>query len=92
MTSDRVGRGIAAGFVIGALTGIVVWSRQQHLDRRALFSGNPLRRLAALGYLRARPSVENARLLSDYVKWESRPLLRRRGEVLLRWYETHLLE
>ena len=90
--SDRVGRGLAAGFVMGAVAGILVWTRQQHVDRRALFSRNPLRRLAALGYLRARPSVENARLLSDYVKWESRPMLRRRGEVLLRWYETHLLE
>ena len=90
--TDRLGRGLAAGFLIGAVAGIVAWSRQQHVDRRALFSGNPLRRLAALGYLRTRPSVENARLLSDYVKWESRPVLRRRGEVLLRWYETHLLE
>ena len=90
--SAHLSRGVAAGFLMGAVAGILVWSRQQRLDRRALFSGNPLRRLAALGYLRARPSVENARLLSDYVKWESRPMLRRRGEVLLRWYETHLLE
>ena len=87
--SVHVSRGLAAGFFVGAVAGIIVWSRQQHLDRRALFSGNPLRRLAALGYLRARPSVENARLLSDYVQWESRPMLRRRGEALLRWIESY---
>ena len=88
--TERIGRGVAAGFVVGAVAGVIVWSRQQHVDRRALFSGNPLRRLAALGYLRARPSVENARLLADYVKWESRPMLRRRGQALLRWIQTYL--
>ena len=87
--SAHVSRGMAAGFLVGAVAGVVLWSRQQYADRRALFSGNPLRRLAALGYLRARPSVENARLLSDYVKWESRPMLRRRGQALLRWIESY---
>jgi hypothetical protein len=49
-----------------------------------------VRRLAALGYLRAHPGVETARLLADYVKWEPRPALRKRGQLMLRRMEAYL--
>ena len=58
--------------------------------RRHLFGDSPLKRLAALGYLSGQPSIETARLLRDYVNWETRPRLRRRGEKVLRRVELYL--
>lgn len=80
----------ALGFVGGAAVGLVLWSRQVHRSRRELFNRSPLRRLAALGYLAGQPGVEAARLLADYLNWETQPLLRRRGERVLRRMEAHL--
>jgi len=84
------GRLAALGFLGGLAVGMVVWSRQQHRHRRGLFSRHPLRRLAALGYLSARPSAATARLLRDYIRWEARPVLRRRGRQVLRHVEASL--
>ena len=70
--------------------GALVWSMQMRRSRRDLFSARPLRRLAALGYLSGQPSLENARVLRDYVSWEHRTVLRRRGERVLRRIEAHL--
>ena len=78
------------GFLGGVLVGALVWSIQVHRSRRDLFSRSAVRRLAALGYLRGRPGVETARLLTDYVKWETRPALRKRGQLLLRRMEAYL--
>jgi len=76
---------------LGGLTiGVLVWSSQQRRHRRGLFSRNPLQRLAALGYLSGQPSPATARLLRDYVSWEARPVLRRRGRQVLRHVETSL--
>ena len=75
----------ALGLIAGVAIGLVGWSAQQNRWRSALFSPRPMQRLAALGYLRAHPSVDSARLLRDYLQWESYPLLRRRARrVLLR--------
>jgi hypothetical protein len=87
---DRAGRllhPLAAG---GLAAGLALWDYEMRASRRHLFSRNPLKRLAALGYLGATPSVETARLLRDYVNWESRPELRRRGLRLLRRIESAL--
>ena len=78
------------GFLGGAAVGALVWSMQMRRWRRDLFSGSPLRRLAALGYLGGQPSFETARVLRDYVSWESQTVLRRRGERVLRRVERHL--
>ena len=87
----RVNRTVAtASFVGGVVAGLLLWSMQMRRYRRDLFSGNPLRRLAALGYLGGQPSFETARVLRDYVSWESRTVLRRRGERVLRRVERHL--
>jgi hypothetical protein len=64
--------------------GAVVWSTQIKRSRRELFSRNPVRRLAALGYLSGQPGLETARILTEYVGWERDPVLRRRGARLLR--------
>jgi hypothetical protein len=55
-----------------------------------LFSTQPWRRLAALGYLGGQPGLETARILADYVRWERHPELRRRGERMLRRMQVHL--
>jgi hypothetical protein len=80
----------AVGFVGGLAVGLVVWSTQVQRSQRELFSRSPVRRFAALGFLAGRPGVETARLLADYVNWERRPALRRRGQLLLRRMKAYL--
>ncbi|MDB4883566.1 MAG: hypothetical protein JWL95_2332 [Gemmatimonadetes bacterium] len=80
----------AVGFVGGLVVGLVVWSTQVQRSQRELFSRSPVRRYAALGFLAGRPGVETARLLADYVNWEPRPALRRRGQRLLRRMKAYL--
>ena len=75
---------------MGLMAGVLVWSGWIHRSRRQLFGRNPVMRLAALGYVEAKPSIEGARLLRDYVAWETRPALRRRGERALRKMEHYL--
>jgi len=87
---ERHARIAAAGFVGGLAVGLVVWSTQVQRSRRELFSRSPMRRYAALGFLAGRPGVETARLLRDYVNWETRPALRRRGQHLLRRMHAYL--
>ena len=93
MNRDRTLQGtkaVTAGFLGGLIIGLLAWSTQIRRCRRDLFSNRPLRRLAALGYLGGRPSVETARLLSEYVSWERQPVLRRRAERMLRRMKTYL--
>ena len=92
---DEVAMGSALTLVMGALvTGFLVggigWTMQQRRHRQALFHPRPFRRLAAIGYLRAHPSVDSARLLHDYLRWEPHPLLRRRARATLRRMEQVL--
>lgn len=81
---------VVAGLAAGLAVGFVSWSAQQENHQRALFHASPRRRLAALGYLRAHPSVDSARLLRDYLRWEPLPLLRRRARGVLRRTERLL--
>jgi hypothetical protein len=78
----------------GALAGVVVgWQvAQRRLDRHRaeLFSPDPSRRADALAYLAGERSMEVARVLRDYLVWESEPGLRRRAGVLLRRLELSL--
>ena len=75
---------VTAGFLGGLVLGAVVWSTQIRRSRRELFSKNPVRRLAALGYLGGQPGLETARILTDYIGWERDVTLRRRAQRLLR--------
>ena len=59
-------------------------------SRQGLFSAHPVRRFAAVSYLGGRPSVDTVRLLRDYIRWESHPLLRRRARRVLRAVEASL--
>lgn len=81
---------LATGVVAGLAVGLVGWSAQQRKHRRSLFHPDAMNRLAALGYLRAHPSVDSARLLRDYLQWEPHPLLRRQARGVLRRMERLL--
>ncbi|HEX2220232.1 MAG TPA: hypothetical protein VHG35_15620 [Gemmatimonadales bacterium] len=80
----------AGGAMVGAAAGWVLAQRRLTFHRRDLFSPRPMRRLAALGYLAGQSGVETARLLRDYLAWERRQVLRRRGEAILRRLEATL--
>jgi hypothetical protein len=90
VSAERHVRSAVVGFVGGLAVGLVVWSTQVQRSRRELFSRFPMRRYAALGFLAGRPGAETARLLRDYVNWEKRPALRRRGQQLLRRMHAYL--
>lgn len=83
-------RFIAVGFVGGIAAGTLAWNVLAHNCRRELFSRWALRRVAALGYLRARPTVSTAQLLKEYIAWEPRPILRQRGARILKRLEATL--
>lgn len=81
---------VTAAFVGGLVVGVLVWGGQMRRSRRDLFGPSRIGRLAALGHLSGRPGVETARLLLEYVRWESDPLLRRRAERLLERMQPYL--
>lgn len=80
--------------VVGAaaVTALGAWLAKDQMVRhkRDLFSPHPLRRLAALGYLRSHPDIDNVLLLRDYLAWEERPLLRKRAASILDSMEEEL--
>jgi hypothetical protein len=82
---------LTAGFVGGIVAGLVVWSMQMQRCRRDLFSPSAVRRLAALGYLGGQPGLETAQLLTEYVRWETKPVLRKRAERLLKQMQRYLV-
>lgn len=86
----RKGSMLSFGVLSGFVAGFTLWSRQQRVDRQSLFSGNPIRRLAALGYLRTHADEQTVSLLREYLAWEPKPELRRRARRLLRRVERTL--
>lgn len=86
----RRSRLAALGFLGGFTAGLILWSREQHARKRDLFSTRPIRRFAALSYLRGQSTPETARLLTDYIRWEQRPDFRRRARRLLDRVERQL--
>jgi hypothetical protein len=81
---------VAVGFVGGMAAGSLLWTRLQRHYRRHLFSRSPLQRVVALSYLRAKPNVNTAKILREYVAWEPRPMLRHRGARMLKQLEATL--
>ncbi len=90
MITSRDRRLAALGFIGGIACGALAWSHLQKQYRRDLFSRHPLRRFAALTYLRARPSMGTVRLLREYIAWERMPVLRERGVKLMHHVESTL--
>ncbi len=81
---------VAIGFAAGFAVGLVLWSREQHVRKRDLFHARPMRRFAALSYLRGQRTPETASLLKDYIRREQRPELERRARRLLDRVERQL--
>ncbi len=81
--------GIAGLAALGGL-GVLLARDQMSRHQADLFSAHPLRRLAALGYMRSRPGVDNVLLLRDYLSWEERPMLRKRAASILSHMEEEL--
>ncbi|MFQ5746281.1 MAG: hypothetical protein ACE5HF_03555 [Gemmatimonadota bacterium] len=79
-----LGVGVVAGL------GLLLARDQMTRHQNELFSPHPLRRLAALGYLRSRPGIDNVLLLRDYLAWEARPLLRKKAAGILVNMESYL--
>lgn len=73
----------AIGLSLGVIAGAALWGTQLARSRQALFHARPSRRLAAISHLRAHPSSGHARLLQEYVTWETHPLLRQRAQRVL---------
>jgi hypothetical protein len=74
---------ILAAAAAGAVAALVIRD-QMSRHQRNLFSPHVLRRLAALGSMtRAPASVDNIRLLRDFIAWEPRRLLRDRARVIV---------
>ena len=90
MIDSRDRRLAAIGFFGGMALGALAWSHLQRQYRRDLFSRHPLRRFAALTYLRSRPSMGTMRLLREYIAWERMPVLRERGVKLMQHVESTL--
>jgi hypothetical protein len=90
MSGARRTRLVAIGFLGGFAAGVVLWSREQHARKRDLFSTRPMRRYAALSYLRGRRTPETASLLRDYIRWEQRDDFKRRARRLLDRVERQL--
>jgi len=90
MSAARNSRLVALGFVSGFAAGLVLWSREQHARKRDLFSTRPMRRFAALSYLRGQRTPATASLLKDYIRWEQRADFRRRARRLLDRVERQL--
>ena len=91
LTPDMRGsRLVALGFFGGFAAGLVLWSREQHARKRDLFNARPMRRFAALSYLRGQRTPETASLLRDYILWEKRADFKRRARRLLDRVERQL--
>jgi hypothetical protein len=81
---------VVAAAATGVAAGWVLAQRYLESHQRALFSSVPRLRHAALGYLSGRPSPDTLRLLRDYVAWEPRATLKRRGIRVMRELEASL--
>jgi hypothetical protein len=90
MSTSNRSRFAALGFIGGFAAGLVLWSREQHARKRDLFSTRPMRRYAALSYLRGQRTPETASLPQDYIRWEQRADFRRRARRLLDRVERQL--
>lgn len=78
---------ILAAAAAGAVAALIVRD-QISRHQRNLFSPQALRRLAALAHMsREDASVDNIRLLRDFIAWEPRKLLRERAAAIMRRME-----
>ena len=86
----KIGAAVLVGVAMVGGLGVLLAQDQMARHQRDLFSSQPLRRLAALGFLRNHPGVDNVLLLRDYLAWEDKPLLRKRASAVLAGMEQEL--
>ncbi|MCG8468209.1 MAG: hypothetical protein MJB57_08350 [Gemmatimonadetes bacterium] len=91
-TAWKIAGAALLGAAVAVGLGIYLARDQMQRHRRDLFSPHPLRRLAALGYLKSHPSVDDLPLLRDYLAWEERPLLIKRATAILTGLEDALAD
>lgn len=84
----RSARWFGVGLVAGLVAGYWWWTREQQVNRRALYHRQPLKRLAALGWISGRSTAESVLMLREYLPWERNPVLRRRARRLLTRFEN----
>ncbi len=78
---------IIAAAAAGAIAALIIRD-QITRHQRDLFSPHALMRLAALGHMsRSDASVDNIRLLRDFIAWEPRKTLRKRARVIVQRME-----
>lgn len=79
----KAGITVLAAAAAGALAALLI--RDQIVrHQRDLFSPRTHRRLAALSHIGREPaSVDTIRLLSDFIAWEPRKLLRKRAQAII---------
>lgn len=74
---------VLAAAAAGAVAALIIRDRIVR-HQRDLFSPSAFRRLAALGHMAGEEaSVDNIRLLRDFIAWEPRKLLRKRARVIV---------
>ncbi len=74
---------VLAAAAAGALAALIIRD-QISRHQRDLFSPRSLKRLAALGHMGREPAtVDNIRVLRDFIAWEPRKLLRNRARVII---------
>jgi len=83
---------VLAAAAAGAIAALIIRG-QITRHQRDLFSPHALRRLAALGHMgRSEASVDDIRLLRDFVAWEPRSLLRKRAQAIMARMEEEAAE
>lgn len=74
---------VIAAAAAGALAALVIRG-QISRHQRELFNPRAFRRLAALGHISREPaSVDLIRLLTDFIAWEPRKMLRDRAQAIV---------
>lgn len=83
---------VLAAAAAGALAALFIRD-QMSRHQRDLFSPRALRRLAALGHMSREPaSVDNIRLLRDFIAWEPKKMLRNRAGAIVERMENEVTQ
>lgn len=74
---------VLAAAAAGAVAALIIRG-QISRHRRDLFSPRAFKRLAALGHINREPaSIDLIRLLTDFIAWEPRRMLRERAQAIV---------
>ena len=87
-----VGFAVVAAAAAGAVAALLIRD-QITRHQRNLFSPRSFKRLAALGHMSREPAtIENIRVLRDFIAWEPRKLLRNRAQAIVARMEEEVAE